>query len=240
MPLVSRSSIERMERPETTLAARAGLRAGYGLSNYVTISDGFAYHGHNGGVEGGLTELAYLPDQSVGYVFFINSGNGSASEKIGKLIHGYLTRDQQKPDLPPAVPLNNASLGPFFGYLEPITPRQEIMRCLERILGVVKLTCANGKLVARPMLGKRKVYLATSDILFREEKEPMATLAPIPLSADGPRMQTSWTMLRPISALAVWLEWGLSALSLALMITAVLFALVGCHESYSVSCRHRA
>jgi CubicO group peptidase (beta-lactamase class C family) len=224
--LVSRASIDRMERPETTLAARAGMSStGYGLSNYVTITDGFVYHGHNGGVEGGLTELAYLPDQGVGYVFFVNAAN-SAFQKISKLIRRYLTHDLAKPALPSAASLNRDSVRPFLGYLEPVTPRQEIQRFLVRILDVTRITIDGNKLVMKPMLGSRKVYLPVSDVLFREEKEPVATLALIRSAPDGPVVQTGWDTFRPISALAVWLEFGLGAASLLVMATAILFALV--------------
>ena len=43
-------------------------RGGYGLGSSVSIHDGFVYHGHSGAVDGGLTELAYLPDANVGYL----------------------------------------------------------------------------------------------------------------------------------------------------------------------------
>ena len=62
------ASIDRMEVPASTWAAKDGLKCGYGLSNYCSIYDGFVYHGHNGGVEGGLTELAYMPDWR--WIFF--------------------------------------------------------------------------------------------------------------------------------------------------------------------------
>ncbi len=54
--------IDRMETPTRTWAAQQGLKAGYGLSNYTSIQDGFVYHGHNGGVDGGLTDMSYLPE----------------------------------------------------------------------------------------------------------------------------------------------------------------------------------
>ena len=52
----------RIITPTSTWAAKEGLKTGYGLGNYWTTYDGFVYHGHNGGVEGGVTELAYMPD----------------------------------------------------------------------------------------------------------------------------------------------------------------------------------
>jgi CubicO group peptidase (beta-lactamase class C family) len=225
--LVAPASIERMERPATTLAARAGMRSGYGLSNYVTIADGFVFHGHNGGVEGGLTELAYLPEQGLGYVFFINSGNGDAFDRIGKLVRAYVTRDLPKPALPAPVAMNTAALRPFLGYAEPVTPRQEITRFLGRILGVRRFKLDKGKLaISKVIGGTEKSYVAVSDRLFRVEKEPMATLALIPSSPDGPLLQTDGTTYRPISPVTVWTEYGLGAAWLLLMGSAALFALI--------------
>jgi hypothetical protein len=216
-----------MERPATTLAARAGMRSGYGLSNYVTIADGFVFHGHNGGVEGGLTELAYLPEQGLGYVFFINSGNGDAFDRIGKLVRAYVTRDLPKPALPAPVAMNTAALRPFLGYAEPVTPRQEITRFLGRILGVRRFKLDKGKLaISKVIGGTEKSYVAVSDRLFRVEKEPMATLALIPSSPDGPLLQTDGTTYRPISPVTVWTEYGLGAAWLLLMGSAALFALI--------------
>src|SRR5215471_9326806 len=96
------ASIDRMENPTRTWAAQEGLKAGYGLSNYWTVNDGFVYHGHNGGVMGGLTELAYMPDYGIGYFFSINTGNGKAFEKISKTIRAYITRQLTKPAVSPA------------------------------------------------------------------------------------------------------------------------------------------
>ena len=80
------ASIDRMEVPTRTWAAQEGLKTGYGLSNYTSILEGFVYHGHDGGVEGGLTDMAYMPDYGVGHFYSINSGNGDAFNKIGKTI----------------------------------------------------------------------------------------------------------------------------------------------------------
>lgn len=39
-----------------------GCEDGFAPQGHRSIHEGFVYHGHNGGVEGGLTEMAYLPD----------------------------------------------------------------------------------------------------------------------------------------------------------------------------------
>ncbi len=59
--LLPPTAIDRLEHPASTYAARAGVKAGYGLGNYASFGGGFELHGHNGGVEGGLAHLAYIP-----------------------------------------------------------------------------------------------------------------------------------------------------------------------------------
>jgi hypothetical protein len=44
--------------PKSTWAAKEGLKAGYGLSNFWSVEEGFVYHGHDGGVDGGLTDMS--------------------------------------------------------------------------------------------------------------------------------------------------------------------------------------
>lgn len=46
-----------------------------------------------------------VPDDYVGYFYSINSGNGEAVKRIGKIIREYITRKLQKPPLPPVVSL---------------------------------------------------------------------------------------------------------------------------------------
>ena len=97
------AEIDRAETPTRTWQAQQGLKAGYGLSNYTSVHDGFVYHGHNGGVEGGLTDMSYLPEYGVGYFYSINSGNGGAFEKIGDAIRAYITHGLTKPAVPAAA-----------------------------------------------------------------------------------------------------------------------------------------
>jgi CubicO group peptidase (beta-lactamase class C family) len=110
-PIVPASDIDRMEIPKSTWAAKEGMKAGYGLSNYWSIKDGFVYHGHDGGVEGGITEMAYMADNNVGYFFSINSGNGDAFDKVAKAIRAYVTNKLQKPARPPVAPLPALAAG---------------------------------------------------------------------------------------------------------------------------------
>lgn len=91
MHVLPPASIDRMEVSIRTWAAQKGLRGGYGLGSCVSIQDG-VYHGHSGGGDGGLTELAYLPDANMGYFYSINTANEDAAMRIGKAIRAYITR----------------------------------------------------------------------------------------------------------------------------------------------------
>ncbi|MGA7381004.1 MAG: serine hydrolase domain-containing protein [Terriglobales bacterium] len=187
------ASIDRMEIPTRTWAAKEGLKAGYGLSNYWSVNDGFVYHGHNGGVEGGLTEMAYMPDYGVGYFFSINSGDGDAFERIAKAIRAYLTRDLKKPPMPAIVPLP-AKAAEYAGWYEPDSPRVEMLHFLERLLGVGYVHFAGGKLLVSSLDGINDVFLPVNGTQFRhvpkkEPPEPVPTVALLTPNAEGQFIQ---------------------------------------------------
>ncbi|HLW87691.1 MAG TPA: serine hydrolase domain-containing protein [Terriglobales bacterium] len=186
MPAVS---IDRMEVPTRTWAAQQGLKAGYGLSNYWSVEDGFVYHGHNGGVEGGLTEIAYMPDYGVGYFFSINSGDGEAFEKIGKAIRAYMTHELTKPPLP-AVASLPGDAAEYGGWYEPASPRVEMLHFLERLIGMARVRFADGKLLASSLSGMNDVFLPVVGNQFRhvpkkELPDPIPTVELLAPNAEG-------------------------------------------------------
>jgi len=187
------SSIDRMENPTRTWAAKEGLKAGYGMSNYWSIHEGFVYHGHNGGVEGGLTEMAYLPDYGVGYFYSINAGNGDAFEKVGKAIRAYITRDLQKPPLPPVASLP-ANASAYAGWYQLDSPRVEMTHFLDRLLGIIRVRCQDGKLLLSDLGERNQVFVPVTGAQFRhipkkELPNPVATLELLTPSAKGQFIQ---------------------------------------------------
>ena len=176
-PLVSASSIERMETPATSLTAReAGLKAGYALHNYTHVVEGFVVHGHNGGVNGGLAELAYLPELGIGYAFMINSGEGAALNEISKLIVRFLTRDLTKPALPAASASQQLS-GTY--WLQPASPRMQLLYPMERILGLMRARASGSELTLGAVFsrGPGRKFIHVGGNRYREEKSPVAELA---------------------------------------------------------------
>jgi CubicO group peptidase (beta-lactamase class C family) len=174
--------IERMERPRSSITARSGLSLGYGLHLSTYVDSGWVWVGHDGGVNGGLTNMAYRPDQGVGFAFMINSGSGKAFEEIGRLVRDYLTRDQTPPEPPPVAAVSDLARERV-GWYRPDNPRTAKLRFVERVLGLIRVTATDSGLVLKPLLEDAHHFGPVSDRLFRQPSAPVATLALI----DAPR-----------------------------------------------------
>lgn len=232
------ASIARMEVPTRTWAAQEGLKTGYGLSNYSSIHEGFVYHGHNGGVAGGITEMAYLPDNGVGYFYSINAGNGDAFEKIGKTIRAYVTRELRKPALPPAVSLP-ANASSYAGWYEPDSPRNDMERFIEHLVGIARVRFENGKLLLTSLGERNQVFVPVTGMQFRQIPkkglpDPAPTVELLAPNAEGQFIQigggttmkrvpawfaiteivlTAWVLLALVSILVYAPFWILGGLS---------------------------
>ena len=189
--IVPAADIDRMEIPKSTWAAKDGMKAGYGLSNYWSVEDGFVYHGHDGGVEGGLTEMAYMADYNVGYFFSINSGSGDAFEKVAKAIRAYVTNKLQKPPVPAAAPLP-AGAGEYAGWYVPDSPRVELTHFLDRLLGVTFVRVKDSKLLLDHLGAWNDTYVPVTEMQFRhlpkkndDPPDPVATLELLTPNQDG-------------------------------------------------------
>jgi len=204
------SDIDRMEVPTRTWEAQQGLKAGYGLSNYTSIHDGFLYHGHDGGVNGGLTHMAYMPEYGVGLFYSINSANGEAFGKIGDAIRAYVTHSLQRPPVPAtgALPSDAAD---YAGWYEPASPRNEITHFLERLTGMQHMGFSGDKLLvtgighwnhpfAVPVSGEQFRYLPD-----KGPAEPIATIALLAPNAEG-RFIFAGGTLRRIPAWLAYVE----------------------------------
>lgn len=205
--LVPAADIDRMETPASTWAAKDGLKAGYGLSNYWSVEDGFVYHGHDGGVEGGLTQMAYMADNNVGYFFSINSGNGDAFDKVAKAIRAYLTNKLQKPPVPAIAPLPPAA-AEYGGWYVPDSPRVELIHFAGRVFGVTLARFRDGNLNLYGFSGWGERYVPVSGMQFRhipkkseEAPDPVATFALLTPNQEGRFIQAGFnTAMKQIPA----------------------------------------
>ena len=177
--LLNPESILRMETPHTTLAARHGLKKGYGLGNYSSIDEGFVYHGHSGGMAGFIANLSYLPKQGLGYVVMINKAHGPTLEKIGESLGLFLTRDLEKPTPQPRVEVPVSQLESYTGWYEPATSRQQFMHYLTRLILIRQIILEDGNIHIK---GISRIILEDGNILFKglgkEGKEELIPVAP--------------------------------------------------------------
>ena len=169
--IVSEASITRMERPATTLLARHGVAAGYGLANYSTLEFPVTFHGHDGGIDGFISDYKYSTELGVGWVVLVNSGSsGRALEGIVRAVEGYLLRDQQLPQKPVArVPA--ADLTRYTGYYRMASPRIELFRLITDLVGGVEVFLRNDTLYQRAFRSKAQALIPASATTFRLAEE---------------------------------------------------------------------
>jgi CubicO group peptidase (beta-lactamase class C family) len=219
--IVPASDIDRMEIPESTWAAKDGMKTGYGLSNYWSIEDGFVYHGHDGGVEGGLTEMAYMADFGVGYFFSINSGNGGAFEKVAKAIRAYITNKLQKPEVPAAASLP-ANAPDYAGWYEPDSPRVELTHFFERLAGLTRFHFADGKLMRTGLGSWNDTYIPVTGKQFRhiskkDPPDPVASLELLTPNQEGRFIEVGVTMKQ----IPAWLAFTEIVLTLFVLLSII-------------------
>jgi CubicO group peptidase (beta-lactamase class C family) len=228
--ILKQESIIRMESVESTLAAKHGLRLGYGLANYTSVAGGVVTHGHDGGIDGFISTYRYMPEQNWGYVVLLNSTQSfQALLDLNRLAIDFLSKDFPKSQQP-AVTMTAADLDKFAGYYAPRAPRSQLFAFMEDFTGGLRLRVINGQLTRSSLFGKPELLIPVGKNFFRDEKDPEATAVFATDSAGqmvfssqetegfsyGERTSIVWTYAR----LTVFL------LCIVLMATSLLFAVV--------------
>ncbi|MGH9701744.1 MAG: serine hydrolase domain-containing protein [Candidatus Acidiferrales bacterium] len=168
-------SILRMEYPETTSAARAGLKYGYGLGNYADFSGPVVAHGQSGRVEGFSSSYRYLPDQGMGWVILLNTSTpGDGLEQIDLLLMNQALAGQSVSQAAPVM-LGPADLEKFSGYYEQRNPREERLKFLDLLWNGRRITQEYGTLYQKKFFGANRVLVPVSANQFRLDKEQAAS-----------------------------------------------------------------
>ncbi len=228
--LVKPDSILRMEAPETTLAAKNGLRLGYGLCNDSSVEGGVVTHGHTGLIDGFFSTYRYMPEQNWGFVVLLNSSHsGQPLNDLNLLAIDFLSKDFPKAQQAPINPLPS-DLKKFSGYYAPRAPRNQLFAFLDEHAGGTRIRVINGKLTRSRLLGNPEPLLCVGKNLFRSETEPEGTTLFFPnesgqmaLVGDGlegiPYSERSFLIVP-------FLRIFVLALCLFLMLTSLPFAIV--------------
>lgn len=227
--LLAPEAITRLERPRSSLTARSGLELGYGLHIATYVDSQYVWVGHDGGMAGGLTMMAYRPDQGVGFAFMINSGSGQALRQISRLVRDFLTRDVLV--TPPPVAPVSALARARAGWYRVDNPRVQGLYFIERLVGVARVRVADSLLVVRSLTGKARQFVAVDERHFRQPFEPVATLALVDDGANGRPAAIELmgyllpTSLRRVPAWSVWVPVAVAAVFALGTVLTVLFAL---------------
>ncbi len=128
--LLNASSLERMQRTETTLVARAGLQAGYGAGTEFSQRGGWALRGHSGGIPGYWANLVYNEEAGFGYVLLANVISSPKLPAAQRDLLAYATRDLPAPSAAEAV----AADPQWNGWYHVANPRNELMGGMDRLM----------------------------------------------------------------------------------------------------------
>jgi CubicO group peptidase (beta-lactamase class C family) len=221
--LISAESLQRMETTVSTSAAAAGQQTGYGLHNYSSPHEQWVYREHNGGVNGGLTELAYLPGAGLGHVIMINSDDGAAFREISKLVRGYETRQllAEEPGKVREVSDENKNIE---GYYYPINPRQQVGYFLERTLNIQKLWFDGDRLARKTLFDDEvKYYFPVTDSLYKSAYTGLISLSRVSDPIAGTVVHSNNTVLRPAPAIQVYFQLGVALLWGLFIATSLIF-----------------
>lgn len=224
--IIGEAALDRMESVASTSAAAAGQAGGYGLANYSSRHNAWSYREHNGGVIGGITELAYLPDAGRGHAIMLSNDDGSALGRISELVRDFETRDLEPPAGPAAVPLTDVHTR-IAGLYEPINPRQEISRFLDRVLDIHRLSFEDGMLVRRPLLGGDPTrFYPVSENLYAHEESGVTLVAAVVDPLAGDVVHIGSRVLKPVAAALVYLQLGIAILWGVMIASSLLYFLV--------------
>lgn len=165
-----------MEQPQTTVAAAAGLRTGYGtgISSMITLP--YPLLGHNGGIDGFLSSYAYSPARDVGYVILLNSthaGASAAMQRLSSLAIRYLKRDVEAP-AKPEIQVDSSTLDRYVGYYHDANPRNQIAWAFQSLFAGRTVEREGDRLYSQPVFGDRVRLIPVTDASFRLEDEVSA------------------------------------------------------------------
>lgn len=172
--IFSKTSIRRMELPQTTLAARAGLKYGYGLGNYQYVSHGLLFHGHGGDGDGYLAHYAYNRDIGKGYFVVINAFNNRALKKMRAYIEATLVGRHKAVQLA-QKPLTEDFSKKWAGKYQAVTYRFPWLHGRARVSNIIQVQRSGSSVQITTVQKNQSNIYHVGDLQFRGGDEPVAT-----------------------------------------------------------------
>lgn len=132
--ILNESSLDRMEKPLTSLSLSVPLEVGYGLHNVTYPAEGAVYHGHGGSVGSAVAMLEYSPKAQKAYVLLMNINEREAQAQIMTLTKSYLNRDFKSEVIEKAPDFSEQEQKRFSAYYRGANPRGQMLYPMFRLL----------------------------------------------------------------------------------------------------------
>ena len=219
------AALDEMEKVHSTLAARAGIKTGYGLANYASGHGGkVLFHGHNGGIDGFVSAFGYNRELGVGYALSNNGGQGV--RKLEELIQGFLSRNAPAP-APPTQTLDTKAVEPYLGYYAFGSPRNELMGFVDKLFDGKNVKMSDKYLVVSGLFGNDvDTLIQTAPLTFRKKNYNVATYVFTKNSEGTAVLMQEGNYFESASLAWTWLRVGLLFLALACMVGALVGGVV--------------
>jgi CubicO group peptidase (beta-lactamase class C family) len=163
--------IDRLETPHTSLAARQGLRYGYGFGNYTWLREGILFCGHGGDADGYLSRLGYSRAAGRGYLLVITAFQGRTLRRMQVLVEDFLIRGVEPGATPPVYRLSPSETAQRVGSY-----RQASWRFPGSELQVMRISETDGSLTTRIGEGGEKRLIPVTAVHYRRPHHNRATV----------------------------------------------------------------
>jgi CubicO group peptidase (beta-lactamase class C family) len=173
--VISDDLFDKIGKPKTTLAARAGLESGYSFGIGTKYREGAKWFGHGGAVPGFLSEYAYNLDQGLGFVVLQNSFDLSFDDDVFSHVWRYMNSLVDSVTPSPPVLIFPRKLEKYCGYYEPRSSRLQLAAPFETLTGGVTILCQNDTLYTQGFMEAEQPLIPVSENLFRRPTDPEAS-----------------------------------------------------------------
>jgi CubicO group peptidase (beta-lactamase class C family) len=228
--ILGEESMDRLEVPRTMPAVKVGVTTGYGLLNGAAFTKGYEAHGHGGEVDGAQSLMGYIPELGIGRVILINSNDSAAMGWIRWLVDGYIEREIQGVEPPAAATLSADAMRGLAGYYANVAPRTDgFMGLVEYYRDIRRAVVDQLGMTLYPLPlpgGRSERWVAMGDKVFRRWSATKPAMGLVTGEQGETLLQHDYGTWRKVSAVRVWTVVGGFALSLLLLLSSALFALV--------------
>lgn len=179
--LLTPVQVERLEHPQTTLAARAGLSYGYGLGIYQWQRDGHSLFGHGGDGDGFLAHFGYSVESGRGYFVVINVFRHRPLRRLRAVAEEWVIAPLGEATRPAAWSGGaDGALAVYAGRYRQATQRFGALPPTREI----EVTAAGGGLTVVESHGRKRRLIPVAPPLFRRPDDSTATVV-FARDADG-------------------------------------------------------